>query len=330
LDQPSNKQITASCEGKGILITGGGGYLAHSLLDILKDVECRVVRLGRSLEKPTPPKGRARIDDLVGDVRERNVWESALEQIDVVFHFAGQTSVYAANQDVVADLNSNVIPMLHLLDVCKVKGSNPIVVFAGTVTELGLPSTIPVNESHPDHPVTIYDLHKLMAEKYLVHYANEGVVRGVTLRLANVYGPGPRSSSADRGVLNMMVRRALAGQPITVYGDGKQTRDYIFTEDVAKAFLSCVSAIENTNGRYFVIGTGEGHTILEAMSLVAERVAFKTGIRAPLIHVAPPQPQSPIEARNFVADSNLFVKSTGWQARVRLAAGIDRTIEAAL
>jgi len=220
--------------------------------------------------------------------------------------------------------------MLHMLAVCRLKRSNPIVVFSGTVTEAGLPTTIPVNETHPDHPITIYDLHKLMAEKYLIHYANEGTVRGVTLRLANVYGPGPRSSSVDRGVLNMMVRRAVAGEPITVYGKGNEMRDYIYTEDVANAFLSCVSAIENTNGRYFVIGSGEGHTILEAMSLVAERVALKTGIRAPLIHVEPPQPQSPIEARNFVADCNLFVKSTGWQPRVRLAEGIDRTIEAVL
>ena len=107
-------------------------------------------------------------------------------------------------------------------------------------------------------------------------------------------------------------------------------RDYIYTEDVANAFLNCVSSIENTNGRYFVIGTGEGHTIFEAMSLVAERVALKTGIRAPLVHVEPPQPPAPIEARNFVADSSLFARTTGWQPRVSLAEGIDRTIEAVL
>lgn len=322
--------IANCCTGRSVLITGGGGYLAHGILRKLKEVDCRIIRFGRSAEKMTSRGGRAQVESVTGNVCDRDVWETLLDGVDIVFHLAAQTSVYVAEKDPSADMEANVAPLHNMLLTCRSKGWRPIVIFAGTVTEVGLPATIPVDEAHPDRPITVYDSHKLMAEKYLTHYASEGLVRGATLRLANVYGPGPRSSSADRGVLNMMVRRALAGQPITVYGDGQQMRDYIFTEDVANAFLSCVSAIENTNGRYFVIGTGEGHTILEAMSMVAERVAFKTGIRAPLIHVEPPQPQSPIEARNFVADSNLFVKSTGWQARVRLAEGIDQTIEAAL
>ena len=274
--------------------------------------------------------GRARVEQVVGDVRDRDVWPALLAGIDVVFHFAAQTSVYVAQDDAAADLQSNVLPLLHLLETCRTKHWQPIVIFAGTATEVGIPQRIPVDESQVDRPITVYDLHKLTAERYLAHYANEGVVRGATLRLANVYGPGPRSSSADRGVLNIMVRRALAGETITVYGDGQPTRDYVYVDDVADAFLRCLAEIDQTTGRYFVIGSGEGHTILEAMTLVSERVALKTGVRAPLVHIEPPQPQSPIEARNFVADSSLFTKLTGWHARVNLIEGIDRSIAAVL
>lgn len=317
-------------EARRMLITGGAGYLASGLISLLKDVDCHITRLGRAEEKFGSVAGRARIESVVGDVRERAVWERALEGADIVFHFAAQTSVYVANQDAQADLEANVVPLLHLFEVCRRKGIQPIVLFAGTVTEAGIPTSLPVDESHPDHPVTVYDLHKLMAERYLKYYVSQGLVRGASLRLANVYGPGPRSSSADRGVLNMMVRRALAGEAITVYGQGKELRDYVYLEDVARAFVCAAAAIERTNGQHFVIGSGEGHTIAEAMTLVSQRVALRTGVEVPVVHIDPPQPQSPIEARDFIANTQLFNQLTDWRALFSLAAGIDRTIEATL
>jgi UDP-glucose 4-epimerase len=328
VNELSNKEVRTCCAGKRILVTGGAGYLAGSLVDLLKDADCHITRLGRSEEKFTPVRGVARIEDFVGDVRERAVWERALKSVDIVFHFAAQTSVYVANKDARADLEANVVPMLHLLEVCRRNDLHPIVLFSGTVTEAGIPQRLPVDESHPDHPVTVYDLHKLMAENYLKYYVSQGLVRGATLRLANVFGPGPKSSSADRGVLNTMIRTALAGEAITVYGQGEQLRDYVYVEDVARAFVLAAASIARTDGLHFVIGSGEGHTIAEAMRIVSQRVAKKTGIEVPLVHVDPPQPQSPIEARNFVADTTLFSKSTGWHTRFLLAEGIDRTIEA--
>jgi nucleoside-diphosphate-sugar epimerase len=186
---------------------------------------------------------------------------------------------------------------------------------------------LPVDENHPDYPVTIYDLHKLMAEGYLKHYTAQDVVRGAVLRLANVYGPGAKSSSADRGVLNLMIQKALKGETLTVYGDGNYMRDFVYVEDVAHAFLEAGAKIDGVNGQHFVIGSGQGHTIAEAVNLVAERVALKTGQRVPVIHVEPPAALSQIETRNFVADTTRFSYATGWKARVSLVEGIDRTID---
>ena len=315
---------------KKILVSGGTGYLAVNLITMLKDTACHIVRLGRIGAKFAMVSGKARVEDLIGDICKRTTWEQALQGVDLVYHFAAQTSVYVANENPAVDLESNVLPMLHLLETCRSRDIGAAVVFSGTVTEAGIPSRLPMGETHPDHPVTIYDLHKLMAEHYLKYYANQGMVSGVSLRLANVYGPGPRSSSADRGVLNQMVRKALRGEPLTVYGTGGHVRDYVYIDDVTRAFLAAGVHSARLNGQHFVIGSGQGHTIAEAAYLVAERVAMKIGQHVSVRHIEPPQPQSPIEVRNFVANTTRFAQTTGWQACISLVEGIDRTIEAFL
>jgi nucleoside-diphosphate-sugar epimerase len=325
----ATEEIRDYYSGKRVLVTGGGGYLGTNLINLLSCIDCHIVRLGRSPEAFSPvTPGAARVSEMKGDVRDRQSWKEALADIDVVFHFAAQTSVPRAEADARADLENNVLPMVTLLEVCRQNGFQPSVIFSGTVTEAGIPECLPVSEAHRDKPVTVYDLHKLMAENYLKYYAAHGTVRGATLRLANVYGPGPKSSSADRGVLNMMIRKAINGEPLTVYGEGTNLRDYSFVEDVVVAFVEAARNIDRVNGAHFVIGSGHGHTIDEAARLVSERVALKTNVRADVRHVDPPQPQPAINDRNFVADSRLFMQATGWEPRWSFADGIDRTIEA--
>ena len=326
-------ELLAPYVRKRILVTGGAGYVACGLVRTLSTVSASVIRLcrpgarGRGGSRPvTLPDAVARIDDVWGDVCDPDVWTRILPGVDFVFHLAAQTSVPRANEDPVADLDGNVRPMLHLLETCRRNRHAPVVLFAGTVTQTGIPLRLPVDETHPDAPVTIYDLHKLVAENYLKYYASGEVVRGATLRLANVYGPGPQSSSADRGVLNRMVRMALEGQALTVYGSGEYLRDYVYVDDVTAAFLVAGARIERMHGQHFVIGSGTGHTLAQAVNLVADRVELKTGFRAPVRHVDPPAPLHPIEARNFVADTTRFGAATGWSPRVSLVEGIDRTI----
>jgi UDP-glucose 4-epimerase len=314
--------------GKGILITGGAGYLGSNLVSLLKDTDCRIIRLDRQEACREPVMGAAQVSDVCGDVGNPAVWEQYLEGIDFIFHFAAQTSTYVANDDPVVDQAINVMPMMHLLEACRRRGTRPTVCFSSTVTVAGIPERLPVDESHPDHPLTVYDLHKQMAELYLRWYAEQGIVRGVILRLANVYGPGPLSSRSDRGILNQMIHRGLAGEPLTVYGAGDQIRDYVYVEDVARAFITAARHSEALSGRYFVIGSGRGHTIAEAMRMIAVRCAARTGIEVPVQHIEPPGALSPIEQRHFVADSRRFCAATGWHAGCNLAEGIDRTLEA--
>jgi UDP-glucose 4-epimerase len=319
--------IQPAYAGKKIFITGGAGYLATNMVRVLQGINCRIDRLDRQDAEFEPINGTAQIQNLIGDVRDPSGWEESLDKADIIFHLAAQTSTYVANADPAADLDSNVLPLLRILELCRTRGWCKTILLASTVTIVGIPLQLPVDETFPDHPVTVYDLHKMMAEHYLKYYAKQGIVSGAILRLSNVYGPGPISSRPDRGILNQMIRRALSGESLTVYGRGEQMRDYVHVEDVALAFLQAAININLLNGEHFIIGSGLGYSIVDAMNLVADRVSLKTGKRVPVEHVEPPSVQSPIEFRNFIADSSRFKRLTGWKTYYTLTEGIDQTIE---
>ena len=302
--------------------------MAANLVARLSSVDCRIVRITRA-DAPAPASlpGRAQYEHLAGDIGDREFWEGALPRADFIFHFAAQTSVYFADEKPGADWRANVLPMLTLLEICREKGHRPVILFSGTATQFGLPERIPVDESMPDRPVTIYDHHKIAAEAYLEHYVRQGWARGATLRLANIYGPGPASAKPDRGILNLMMRRALKGEALTLYGAGHQMRDYLFVTDAVDAFLAAAAYADAVNGRHFVVSSGEGHTLTQAFQLVAERAALRTGTRVPVTSIAPPPGLSRIEDRSFVGNISRLREATGWEPRTKLSAGIDLTLE---
>ena len=265
-----------------------------------------------------------------GDIQSQETWSRALENADYVFHFAAQTSISVANQDPHADFSANVLPVIRLLETCRQKRLTPIVLFSGTATQVGLTDRLPVDESFRDQPIDIYDIHKLMSEKYLQYYSRDAGIPSVTLRLANVYGPGAQVGSQDRGVFNLMIKRALVGETLTVYGTGERIRDYIFIDDVVRAFLAAGGQADNISGNHYVLGSGIGFRFVDAINLVADRAEALTGCRPAVVHVDPPNGVSPIEERDFVANTQRFQSATGWGPEVALADGIERTMRRVL
>ena len=306
-----------------ILITGASGYLASRLVPAVL-ARSRDVRLLSRRQPPVIERARYFCGSPDGDPHQL---KEAVRGARTIFHLAGQTSVAEAKRDPYGDLRANVTGMLRLLELAAATSPRPTIVFAGTVTQAGIPPTEMLDESAPDRPITVYDIHKLTAEKHLAAASALGSVTGVTLRLANVYGPGAQSAAPDRGVLNRLIRIAVSGEPLTVFGDGRQLRDYTFIDDVIEALVLAAEHAAAIAGRYFVIGSGDRRTMADIIQTVAGRAASRFGRPVPVTRAEPPAGQDPIDSRSYGVNATAFMTATGWAPRTRLEDGIDRTLD---
>jgi len=315
-------------KNKNILVTGATGYIGSAVIAELSSVSCKITALLKKGEKLSANgKEKAAISSRTADIRDKKIWSVLLDKIEIVFHFAAQTSAGFANENPSLDAAANLLPVANLIEFCIKSNLRPDIVFSGTATEAGLTKEYPVNESFKDNPITVYDIHKLAAEKYLQYYSTQLKARAVTLRLANVYGPGKTPGSADRGILNAMIRRALKAEPITIYGNGNFVRDYVYIDDVRDAFLAAGARMNRLSGNYYIIGSGKGYTIKEAFSQARNIVQEKTGINCKIIHIPLPSNLSRIELRNFVADTRNFQVAAGWKPKITLEKGISLTTD---
>jgi nucleoside-diphosphate-sugar epimerase len=308
-------------ENKTVAITGGNGYLGSALVSALRNTAARILVVSRK-----DVVSEAGIESLKADIRTQECWREIVQRADITFHLAGNTSVYAAAKDPADSLASTVLPLCHLMAAAREVQRPPRVLYASTATVYGLTDVLPVAEDKPLNPVTTYDLHKLFAEKQLALASNQGIVNGTSLRLANVYGPSPCASSADdRGILNKIARLAVEGVDLRVFGDGDYLRDYVYIDDVVRAFL-LAGVHDGIAGQSFNVGSGTGMSVRDAFHLVVAQAASVTGKRGRIHQVPWPDGADPIEFRNYVADVSHLRRACAWSPTVPLGEGIARLI----
>ena len=313
-------EVAGDYEGQTIAVTGGRGYVGSALIEALRHTPARVLLVTRG--SPETPSG---VEVLTADVRTQGCWRDIVQRADVIFHLAGNTSVYAAARDPADSLGTTALPLTHLVAAAQ---RAPRVVYASTATVYGLTDTLPVSEQTEPSPTTAYDMHKLFGERLLKLASTQGVLQGVSLRLGAVYGPSAgASSAAERGVLNRMTRVALQGCDLPLYGDGNYLREFVYIDDVVRAFL-LTGAAPGVVGDTFNVASGRGITVRDAFHLVATRVEQATGREISVREVPWPHEASPIEFRHFEADISRISAACGWTPTVSLSDGIDRLITA--
>lgn len=311
--------------GKTILITGAGGYIAGRLLDLLSVSNCKIIAVTQKKLKKS-----SNISKVTGDISKKNFWCEVIKEVDVVVHLAGNTSLKYAELDPVGSLQSTILPILGLIEASQINRKVPKVIFSSTATVYGLTTMMPQSEIGPINPITIYDLHKYFAEQQLLLASNRGDIEVICLRLSNVYGPSENINSAqDRGILTRVALNALNGEPIKLYGGGEFLRDYIFIDDVVRAMMM-IAVSNKTLPKVMNLSSGTSKRVCDVFKLIADKVQEITGKSVTMDSTDFPPEFSPIELRNYVANIDVIKAELGWSPQVTIEAGIDQLIKKSL
>lgn len=327
--------MTAAGTGGAPLVSvlGASGYLGSVLTGLLAQRPGRVRAVGRGA-CPVPARPVAGVETRTADLTDPVALAGAVAEADVVLHLCKHSGGWRdAEQDPDSE-RVNVGVVRELVEVMRRRpgtGPPPVVVFAATTSQVGPPPPRPMDGTEPDRPETAYDRQKLTAERLLKAASDQGVVRGVSLRLPTVFGRSPLSPVPDRGVVSTMVRRALGGEPLTMWHDGTVRRDLVYAEDAAEAFLAAAGSADALAGRHWLVGTGRHDTVGAVFETVAESVAAHTGRAAvPVTSVEPPPNAPVIDFLSTTIDPEPFRRAAGWSARTRLRDAVDRTVACVL
>lgn len=299
------------------LVTGGAGFIGSHLVDRLVARGDRVVvvdNLSSGRRENLNPAARLyEVDVRSADLRQA-VTDTAPE---LVFHLAAQMSVAVSAREPVLDAEINVLGMLNLLEAVRASaGVRAKVVFSSTGGAIyGDPETLPVPETHPCRPVSPYGASKFAGEIYLGTYRAVFGLDYSIVRLANVYGPR-QDPHGEAGVVAIFGRAMLAGEPIRIFGDGIDERDYVYVSDVVDAFELAAEAGGPTA---YNIGTGEGTQVAQLARQMASLIGYE---RPPVF--SPPRPG---DLRRIRLDASKARRELGWRPQVPLAEGLAATIE---
>ena len=293
------------------VVTGGAGFIGSTLVDALltRDDEVHVVDdLSSGRREQVAPAATLHILDIaepLGDL---------FEEIgpEVVFHLAAQIDVRVSVADPVADARSNVLGTLNVLEAARPHGAQMI--FASTGGAIYGECETPAREDAARLPLSPYGTSKLAAEEYLGTWNRLYGGRHVALRLGNVYGPR-QDPHGEAGVVAIFLSRIRDGEPATIFGDGLQTRDYVYVGDVVRAFVGAVGA----DGGVFNVGTGEETSVVDLW----EACRAATGRAAEVVRAEPRLG----EIQRSCLDPHRAETTLHWRAEVPLSAGLRETWE---
>jgi UDP-glucose 4-epimerase len=263
------------------VVTGGAGFIGSNIVAelVARGDEVVVVDDLSSGHRQNLVALGERITLVEGDVSQAGVCDDACAGADVVFHLAASVGNQRSISDPVRDSEVNVIGTIRVMEAARRHGI-PKVVVSSSAGVFGELKTLPIDESHPIDPITPYGVSKLAEERMALAYAHMYGIEAVALRYFNVFGPHQRFD-AYGNVIPIFAHRMLHGEPLTIFGDGEQTRDFVYVGDVVQANLRSAAA-RGVSG-VFNIGSATQITVNRLVELMQQ--AFD--IEATVVHAGP-------------------------------------------
>lgn len=305
------------------LVTGGAGFIGSHLADRLIETGYQVVIIDNEstgLQENVHPKAIY----IRGDItRIADLNKAFSYGIDTVFHIAGQASTIRSFDDPLNDLRVNVVGTVNVLKMC-LRYRVPRLLYASSMTVYGHPIKIPTPETEPCKPISYYGITKYAAERYVHATANRVDLdfdfQVTSFRMFNVYGERQSLKNPYQGVVSIFIANILNDEPITIYSDGEQSRDFVYIQDVIDAWMAALGN-EAAYGEIFNLGTGTRCPINKLVDVIF--AAFDRSRANYLVRYAPVRPG---DQRHMVADITKASQILDWRPKVAFEEGMERTI----
>jgi UDP-glucose 4-epimerase len=311
-------------EGKKVLVTGGLGFIGSNLAtrlvgfgaDVLL-VDSLIPEYGGHLFNIQQVREKVRVN--ISDVRDEHSMRYLVQGEDFLFNLAGQTSHLDSMTDPTTDLEINARAQLSILECCRKYNPGLKIVFASTRQIYGKPEYLPVNESHPLHPVDVNGIHKMAGECYHLLYHTVYGIRSCVLRLTNTYGPRMRVKDARQTFLGIWIRQLMENKPFEVW-DGTQLRDFTYVDDAVDALLMA-SGSDHVGGHVFNLG---GDCVISLKDLADLLIEIHGGGEYVLRSF--PSNRKQIDIGNYYADFSRIRDALNWRPTISLREGLTRTL----
>jgi UDP-glucose 4-epimerase len=301
-------------DSRPVLVLGGNGFIGSNVVRGLLAAghAVRVLDLRRA---PALEPGPGRLEIVEGDFTNRSLTDRALDGAKAVVHLASVTLPQTGTDDPVYDVTENLVGTLRMLECCATRGVRRVVFSSSGGTVYGRLRQIPVPEDHPQDPINSYGIVKLGIEKYLQLFAHLGRLDPIILRISNPFGPGQFTRGAQ-GAVAVALGALARGEAFHLWGDGSVVRDFIYVDDVVRAFLA---ALDMPRGEplVFNIGSGRGTSLAEILE-ACQRVTGRT------LRIAR-HPARPIDVPVSVLDCSRAAAVLGWAPKTSLDAGLAST-----
>ena len=292
------------------LVTGGAGFIGSHLVDRLLD-QGRSVRVLDSFvvgrrENLKQHDGNPRLQILELDVADKAGVMAASEGAERIYHLAARADIVPSIQEPEAYFRSNVDGTFCVLEAARQYGVERLV-YAASSSCYGIPAKYPTPETAPPDPRYPYALTKYLGEQLVMHWAQVYRLPAISVRFFNVYGPRARTSGTYGAVFGVFLAQLLAGKPLTIVGDGTQTRDFTFVSDVVDALIT--AAESDKTGEIYNIGSGQPVSVNELVRLLGS---------PPSVHI----PTRPGEPDCTWADISKIRRDLGWEPKVGFDEGV--------